>query len=123
MNEKQLQNYLNIEQEVESVNARKYNVNTRKIYKRYILKFARILIENNVYISSIRNINTQHLKDYAFIEMEKGRKIPTIIAELRGVTFYHQFLNRNISKCRRQHLLDLRILQRYLEERGGVYEN
>lgn len=117
MNEQQLKEYLKIETQIESINTRKYKITTRKIYKRYVLKFARILIENNVYISSISNVKTQHLKDYAVIEIKKGRKVPVIIGELRGVVYYYNLLNRNVASHRRQHLLDLRILQRYLE--GG----
>ena len=103
MNEQQLEKYLKIETEIESINTRKYKKTTRKIYKRYVLKFARMLIENNVYISSIRNIKTQHLKDYAAIEGKKGRKVPVIIGELRGVVYYYNLLNRNVASYRRQH--------------------
>lgn len=122
MNEQQLENYLQIETEIERVNTRKYKPTTRKIYKRYVLKFAKILIENNIYISNIRNIKTKHLKAYGEIEVRNGRRVSVVIAELQGVIYYYNLLNRSVASYRREHLLDLRILKNYLD---GVmeYEN
>lgn len=122
MNEQQLGHYLQIESEIERVNTRKYKPTTRKIYKRYVLKFAKILIENNICLSNIRNIKTEHLKAYGEIEVKKGRKITVVIAELQGVIYYYNLLNRSVASHRRQHLLDLRILKNYLEM-GIKYEN
>lgn len=123
MNEEQMEKYLNIEKEIEGVNSRKYEKTTRKIYKRYVLKFARILVENNIQISNIRNLQTIHLKAYGEIEVwKKGRRASVVIAELQGVMHYYRTLNRSIANHRRQHLLDLRILKNYLE--GGIaHEN
>lgn len=119
MNEQQLDKYLQIESEVEGVNSRKYKKTTRKIYKRYVLKFAKIIIENNIPISSIRNIKTLHLKAYGEIEVwKKGRRISVVIAELQGVIHYYNTLNLSVARYRRQHLLDLRILKNYLEGRN-----
>ncbi|WP_160692538.1 hypothetical protein [Clostridium sp. C2-6-12] len=119
MNEQQLDRYLQIESEVEGVNSRKYKKTTRKIYKRYVLKFAKIIIENNIPISSIRNIKTLHLKAYGEIEVwKKGRRISVVIAELQGVIHYYNTLNLSVARYRRQHLLDLRILKNYLEGRN-----
>lgn len=115
MNDKQLENYLKIENEIESLNARKYKFSTRKVYKRFALKFIKSLLENNIEISAFRNITTENLKQYAKIEIGKGRKIDMIINELRGVTYYCNLLNRNKAQHRRQTLIDLRILQKWLE--------
>ena len=114
MNTQQLILYTKIQEEVESINARKYERSTRKVYKRYCLKFARILIENNIQISAIRNISNMHLKTYAQIEMSKGRRIKNIIGELRGAVYYNSLLNRNYARNRRQCLIDLKILEKYL---------
>ncbi len=119
MNDKQLENYLKIQEEIESINARKYKFSTRKVYKRFALKFIKSLIENNIEISAFRNITTKNLKQYAEIEIGKGRKIKIIIDELRGVTYYYNLLNKNKAQHRREQLLDLRILQKYLENKYG----
>lgn len=123
MNDKQLENYMKIEEEIERINPRKYKIETRKVYKRFTLKFIKTLIENGIKISSLKNITTKNLKEYAKIEMIKGRKIPIIIGELRGVQYYFNLLNRDKPPKRRIILLDLRILQKYLEGEEKIDEN
>ena len=124
MNIEQINLYTQIEQELNSINPRKFKPETRKRYKRYCLKVAKILIENNVKITSIRNIKNEHLKMYAQLMLALGRNIKNIIEELRGVVYWHTALNNGNAFFRYQHLMDLRILQRYLEEQEmSQYEN
>lgn len=124
MNIEQINLYTQIEQELNSINPRKFKPETRKRYKRYCLKVAKILIENNVKITSIRNIKNEHLKMYVQLMLALGRNIKNIIEELRGVVYWHTALNNGNAFFRYQHLMDLRILQRYLEEQEmSQYEN
>ena len=116
--EKQLEKYLKLEEEINGVNLRRFKASTRSIYKRNTLKFIRILLENNIQISSVRNVKTEHLKSYAAIELEKGRKATGVITDLRGVVYYYNYLNRSVARFRRYNLIDLRILQKQLE--GGA---
>lgn len=44
------------------------------------------------------------------------RNLKTIIEELRGVVYWHTALNNGNAFNRYQHLMDLRILQRHLED-------
>ncbi len=115
MNIEQINLYTRIEQELNGINPRKFKTETRKRYKRYCLKFAKVLIENNVRITSIRNINNDHLKIYAKLMLALERNIKNIIEELRGVVYWYTALNNGNAFFRYQHLMDLRILQRYLE--------
>lgn len=116
MNDEQINLYTQIEKELNSINPRKFKAETRKRYKRYCLKFAKVLIENNVRITSIRNINNEHLKIYAKLMLALGRNLKTIIEELRGVVYWYNALNSGNTFFRYQHLMDLRILQNYLEK-------
>ena len=115
MNDEQINLYTQIEKELNSINPRKFKAETRKRYKRYCLKVAKVLIENNVRITSIRNINNDHLKIYAKLMLALERNIKNIIEELRGVVYWYTALNNGNAFFRYQHLMDLRILQRYLE--------
>ena len=115
MNDEQINLYTQIEKELNSINPRKFKAETRKRYKRYCLKVAKVLIENNVRITSIRNINNEHLKMYAKLMLVLGRNIKVVIEELRGVVYWYTALNNGNAFFRYQHLMDLRILQRYLE--------
>lgn len=114
MEDKKLEKYIKFEQEISNINIRKGSPATRKIYKRFILKFIRILLENNIEISSISNIKNEHLKQYADIEIAKNRTIDMIIKELRGVYFYWDYINRNTASFRRKALVDIRILEKNL---------
>lgn len=116
MNNEQINLYIKIEDELNSINPRKFKPETRKRYKRYCLKVAKVLIENNIKITSIRNIKNEHLKLYAKLMLELERNLKTIIEELRGVVYWHAVLNNGNAFNRYQHLMDLRILQRYLED-------
>ncbi len=116
MNDEQINLYTQIEKELNSINPRKFKPETRKRYKRYCLKVAKVLIENNIKIASIRNIKNEHLKIYAKLMLVLGRNLKTIIEELRGVVYWYNALNNGNAFFRYQHLMDLRILQRYLEK-------
>lgn len=116
MNIEQINLYTKIEEELNSINPRKFKPETRKRYKRYCLKFAKVLIENNIRITSIRNIKNEHLKMYAELMLVLGRNLKTIIEELRGVVYWHTAINNGNAFFRYQHLMDLRILQNYLEK-------
>ena len=116
MNDEQINLYTQIEKELNSINPRKFKPETRKRYKRYCLKFAKVLIENNIRITSIRNIKNEHLKMYAELMLVLGRNLKTIIEELRGVVYWHTAINNGNAFFRYQHLMDLRILQNYLEK-------
>lgn len=116
MNDEQINLYTQIEKELNSINPRKFKAETRKRYKRYCLKVAKVLIENNVRITSIRNINNEHLKIYAKLMLALGRNIKIVVEELRGVVYWHTAINNGNAFFRYQHLMDLRILQRYLED-------
>ena len=116
MNIEQINLYTQIEKELNSINPRKFKPETRKRYKRYCLKVAKVLIENNIKIASIRNIKNEHLKIYAKLMLVLGRNLKTIIEELRGVVYWYNALNNGNAFFRYQHLMDLRILQRYLEK-------
>ena len=118
MNIEQINLYTQIEQELNSINPRKFKPETRKRYKRYCLKVAKILIENNIKITSIRNIKNEHLKIYAKLMLALGRNLKTIIEELRGVVYWYNALNNGNTFFRYQHLMDLRILQRHLQDQG-----
>lgn len=119
MNVEQINLYTKIEQELNGINPRKFKAETRKRYKRYCLKFAKVLIENNVRITSIRNIKNEHLKLYAELMLVLERNLKTIIEELRGVVYWYNALNNGNAFFRYQHLMDLRILQRHLEDQEG----
>ena len=93
MNIEQINLYTKIEEELNSINPRKFKPETRKRYKRYCLKFAKVLIENNIRITSIRNIKNEHLKMYAELMLVLGRNLKTIIEELRGVVYWHTAIN------------------------------
>lgn len=108
--------YLKIEAEINSLNTRKYKATTRKRYKRYCLKFIKTLLENNIEIKSIRAIKNEHLKFYGELMLALGRNIKIIIEELRGVMFWYTVAQNGYAYNRYKHLMDLRILQRYLEE-------
>ena len=114
MEDKKLEKYIKLEQEISNINIRKGSPATRKIYKRFILKFIRILLENDMEISSITSIKNEHLKQYADIEITKGRSIDMVIKELRGVYFYWDYINRNTASFRRKALVDIRILEKNL---------
>lgn len=114
MDNERLEKYINLEQEISNINIRKGSPATRKIYKRFLLKFIRILLENNIEISSIKSIKNEHLKQYADIEITKGRSIEMVIKELRGVYFYWDYINRNTASFRRKNLVDIRILEKNL---------
>ena len=116
MNIEQINLYTKIEEELNSINPRKFKPETRKRYKRYCLKFAKVLIENNIRITSIRNIKNEHLKMYAELMLVLGRNLKTIIEELRGVVYWHTAINNGNAFFRYQHLMDLSILQNYLEK-------
>ena len=61
---------------------------------------------------------------YVQLMLALGRNIKNIIEELRGVVYWHTALNNGNAFFRYQHLMDLRILQRYLEEQEmSQYEN
>lgn len=120
MDEKQINTYINIQKELDSIKPKKYKLETRKIYKRYCLKVVKILIENNIQITGVTNAKNEHLKKYAAIEMEKGRKIKNIISELRGFAYWHTALNHSKDYTRYTHLLDLRILEKYLQQQQEV---
>lgn len=115
MNNEQINLYTKIEEELNSINPRKFKPQTRKRYKRYCLKVVKVLIENNIKITSIRNIKNEHLKIYAKLMLALGRNIKIVIEELRGVVYWHTSLNNGNSFFRYKHLMDLRILQMYLE--------
>ena len=115
MNNEQINLYTQIEEELNNINPRKFKPETRKRYKRYCLKVAKVLIENNIKITSIRNIKNEHLKIYAKLMLALGRNIKIVMEELRGVVYWHTALNNGNSFFRYKHLMDLRILQRYLE--------
>lgn len=116
MNSEQINLYTKIKEELNSINPRKFKSITRKRYKGYCLKVAKVLIENNIKITSIRNIKNEHLKMYAKLMLALGRNIKIVIEELRGVVYWHTALHNGNAFFRYQHLMDLRILQRYLEE-------
>lgn len=108
--------YLKIEKEINGLNTRKLKKETRKKYKRYCLKFIKTLLENSIKITSIRNIKNEHLKIYGKLMLALGRNLKTIIEELRGVVFWYTVANNGYVYTRYQHLMDLRILKKYLEE-------
>mgnify|MGYP003510973999 CR=1 FL=1 len=116
MDNEQINLYTKIEGELNSINPRKFKPETRKRYKRYCLKFVKVLIENKVKITSIRNIKNEHLKIYAKLMLALGRNIKIVVEELRGVVYWHTALNNGNAFFRYQHLMDLRILQNYLEK-------
>lgn len=112
----ELDMYLKIEEEINGLNTRKLKKETRKRYKRYCLKFAKTLLENNIKITSIKNIKNDHLKFYGELMLSTGRNIKIVIEELRGVVFWYTVANNGYVYTRYQHLIDLRILKKYLEE-------
>lgn len=116
LTQKQLERYLIIEKELNVLNTRKYKATTRKRYKRYCLKFAKVLIENNIQITSIKNIKNEHLKFYGELMLATGRNLKIIMEELRGVVFWYKVAKNGFCYSRYTHLMDLRILQKYLEE-------
>lgn len=115
MNEKQMMKYYQVELEINRINSRKFAQSTRKVYKRYALKFAKTLIENNINFSAFKNIKMEHIKQYAAIRAQEGQRVAQIINELRGVYYYYDALNRGTAHFRRAPLLDLRILKAHLE--------
>lgn len=114
MDNEKLEKYIKLEQEINNINIRKGSAATRKIYKRFILKFIRILLENDIEISSLSNIKNENMKQYAEIEIAKGRSIDMVIKELRAVYFFWNYINRNTASFRRKNLIDIRILEKNL---------
>lgn len=113
---RKLDKYIKIEEEINSLNSRKFKSETRKRYKRYYLKFAKVLIENNIQITSIKNIKNEHLKFYGELMLAIGRNLKIIMEELRGVVFWYKVAKNGFCYNRYTHLMYLRILQKYLEE-------
>lgn len=118
MNEEQITKYSILKEEIEKLNIRRLKKETRSNYKNRVLKFLRVLVENNITISAFRNINNKHLMEYGKIELEKGRSVNAIIQDIVAVKFFYDFQqnSHHAGRSRKIYLIDSKILKNYFME-------
>lgn len=123
MNSEQIEKYSTLKAEIEKYNIRRLKKETRENYKTRVLKFLKILVENDIRISAFRNINNKHLIIYGEIELEKGRTINAVMQDIIAVKFFFDFQqnSQHIGKSRKLYFLDNKVLKEYFQNlKGGV---
>lgn len=118
MNDEQIKKYSDLKKEIERLNIRRLKKETQSNYQNRVLKFLKVLVENNVRISAFRNINNKHLIIYGEIELEKGRTVNAIMQDITAVKFFYDFQqnSNHIGRGRKLYLLDSKVLKGYFSE-------